>query len=239
MGGKFEADITPPIVRYLLNNGSLKMVPREIDWYTICRDVTLNHEFDVAKPRTQYLRVGTNPNFFPLDGIKTNGIHGSADNGTNYTISGGRICYPTVYYASEDGFIVSCRRGWAHCSPAKKDLLDGTGDILARRSKPRRAKIGDKTYDTFHHEYLVRKYRVLKTTLDHITGYRRVCLSDECCGCVAKYMSQAAIILTIFMGPRPDNNIPQHDGEVWDDSLEMLRWITNEDNRLKENLDPK
>ena len=233
IGNGFECKITPPVFRYLLGHG-LKKVPREIEWMCAYRD-TINIDYDPNKPREQYLRVGQNTEFFPLDGTKTKGLHGTAGDKSYVIDARGSIHYPVVYYTHPDGFTVYCRMYWQKSGGGgvKDHILNGTADILARRSVA-------KTNGGYNHSYLVRRYNISKANpdTDCQNGKRRISICNEDCSHSGKIFSQGAVILATHVSPRPEKHILQHDGERWEESLDLIRWLPRNENNLKENCDP-
>jgi len=208
----------------------IKMVPHEIEY--------LSHAGD--KPRNECFRVATNPNFvsIPDDFVNGSGYHQLDDKGDGYRIlENGVILFPVVYYiCAEGGFAISCRREYLYPDKALVHLMDGTADILGRRTwlvKNGKKGFFNKT------RYFVRHYYIQSSTKRRDNLKRRFFANhyDMTKAQFTGYL--APVILATFIGPRPKGFIAQHDGEAWENMLECLRWIPSRENSLKENRDPK
>jgi hypothetical protein len=137
-GEHIEIAITPPIFRKMQQKGLVKMVPHEIEYLSMCKDKR-NADYDSNKPRENYIRVGTNPNFVTLedsDDYLLNGYHALGPNGDDYRVSKMKqVFFPVNYYSQLDGYMISCKRAMvSNKGLVKSHIYNGTGDILGRRS---------------------------------------------------------------------------------------------------------
>lgn len=193
---------------------------------------------DGDKPLKDCVRFAMNPNFvaIPDDFEFGSGYHCLDDKkGDGYKITPqGQIFFPMVYYMSIDGFSISCTREYVSPGVAKQHLLAGTADILGRRVTVFGVKRRKREY-----RYFIRRYSVksCKSNLQH--GRRAFKGHNYKMENESRLLDLGAVVLTTFVGPRPKGFIVQHDGVVWDNALESLRWIPRRENYLKENCKPE
>jgi hypothetical protein len=210
--------ITPPLVRYRKQQGLLKKCPPELVYETLDRT---NVNFNENRPRDQYVRIGQNLNFVPIDG--------SMD---GYSIDPrGQINHPVNYYADQDGFVISGRMIWCKLPMAKKLMEAGMADVLARRIY--------KNGRVYMRIFLMRKYKIFNAKISNREGRRYVDMHDESASSLGHTLPVAYAILGTFMGPRPLNYIAQHDSARSDNALNVVRWLYRPLNNSTPFMDPK
>jgi hypothetical protein len=237
--------IRPPMFRRMMMTNELKMVPHEAFYQSQAwtKDKTTNTYYK-KKPPDECHKFATNPNFvgipddFPVTDTAQyyelkdeDGVY----RGDGYQVSKkGHIFFPTVYYASTRGFTMGCHREYLTPETATAHLLNGTGDILGRRTIYR-----EKRQCIFcEYRYLVRTYNI--TFSFDSDDYRRYFTGSDCnMESGACNAALSVIILTALEGPRPKGCIAHHEGESWDNDRKKLAWITVGENHMKVNLDPE
>jgi hypothetical protein len=233
-GTNFECDINPPIFRKLLQLGRLKKVPREILYLT--KDQT-SSDYDPSKARENYVRVSQCTDFVPMTDL-SDGYHRQDDQGGGYRITRGWINFPVCYYASDDGVVIAVQIQQFTRDNAERHVHQGTADIIGKRTFEYGAPNNGGKKRT-KAQYFGRVIRV-KAAGRARHGYRIVGLSDESItdGASDK-IPVISLVLGTFVSPRPFGFIGQHDGEQWDNSLHLVRWLSRSENNRKENRDPK
>jgi hypothetical protein len=220
--------IPPPLLRLMMQLGEVEMVNREVAWYS--------QENKEGKLREDFIKVGTNPNFVPIEDNTPGTYYEKDDKGVPkplYKISQKmkRVYFPTVYYASQRGFIISCTRCYMQYGMAMEYYKNGMGDILGRRTLTKNN--GEVAY-----RYFVRFYTVMSSFDNHSQRRNFNCSSDCMEGGLVQF-ELGAVILATFVGPRKKGYQVQHDGATWNNSLDFIRWITISDNHRKENIKSK
>ncbi len=131
---------------------------------------------------------------------------------------------PTIYFCHENGFIVSCDLGWREISGLKFD--NKFEEVIGLDTDPSRQK----------DHVLTRKFQVLstETTSD---GYLRVTLYSNLCNKTKKNFYVHHLVLITFRGRRPEGIVGHHIfGNVKDNRVVVLAWISIADNSRLENL---
>jgi hypothetical protein len=165
-GENIEIAITPPIFCKMQQKGLVKMVPHEIEYLSMCKDKR-NADYDSNKPRENYVRVGTNPNFVTLedsDDYLSHGYHTLGPNGDGYRVFKKQVYFPVNYYSQADGCMISCKREMMSNKGLVKSYIDnGTGDIIGHRSVK-------KSSGAYKHSWMVRTYKVLECPTHVLDG---------------------------------------------------------------------
>lgn len=178
----------------------------------------------------QCLRVSQNGEFVPLWGGPSSGPHGIKDEGTFvYIADDNSIHYPVVYFASYLGFVVSCIRTWMKRKTAVKYLNAGTGDVIGFRSFKNKAK---RTIC----RWLVVNFKLLRAA-PNTENYRYINLSDEDCSNTRYLAAVAGLLAAAYFGARPTTlHIVHHIKDRFNNNLKLLKWLTHQENMLKENI---
>jgi len=213
-----EHQLDPPVFRWLEKKNLVKKCPRDVIFET--RD-TEHPSFNPKKPKNECVRLCQEDGFVPIDGSNV-----------GYAVSTNGIVYHGVnYYAHVDGYLISSSRNWIRgTGKAREVIKNGTGDILAHRSK--QSKTG------CSHVYLVRTYRILRSYVHKLSGYRCCGLADESATGKLHHVRLGFIILGTWQGPRPLGYIQQHDDCRDDDSLTNSYWLDRKLNTTTEYKQP-
>ena len=202
-GKPHSIDITPPLFRKLRQRGGVKKVPYELFWETVDRS-SRNSDYDPDRSREDYVHLSQNTEFIPLTNLSV-GYHKTDEQGGGYRVaSNGAIHFPVCYFASTDGYVISCRIMALTANIARRHIREGTGDVIAKRVKlkglQRRC------------QYFVRVFKVLASTQSK-EGYRQQDFYDCTILSNPKKTRLHQVILATFVGPRPYGYIGQHDGD--------------------------
>jgi hypothetical protein len=184
-GAKSGLLIDPPLLRRMMKEGELKVVPHEAfydaqAWAARGDTVAWNARADAAggkdKNRSQDKcpKFATNMDFLPIPEdyvVKSIAEYYPVDNeGNGYHIGAdGTIRYPVVYVASTRGCIFSCHREWVHLKTAKRHLEAGSADILGRRTVPEGDLYLIRTFHQIFHTGTIQKVKRRFFTGRHYT----------------------------------------------------------------------
>ncbi len=227
-----EVPLTPPLFRFMEQKGLVGKVP--FDAKFLAQDTRQGF-----KTREECHRFAQNPNFVVMDEL-TPGYHaivgkheGDGYEGDGYRVSAkGKIYFPVVYYVTTSGAQIICTRMYVTPKLARKHLQAGTADILGRRAKKEKR-------EKFLYRYFIRTYTVASCKPDQVNNRSTFSAADYKMEGRATRIGLGGIVLTTFVGPRPEGHIVQHDDECYNNALECIRWIPFNENYLKENLDPE
>ncbi len=212
------------LMHSLQNDEKLRTVPRHIQ-------AILRTNRTKLVPG-QCLRVSQTDEFTPLWGGRQPGSHGDVDDDTFLYIAENRtIHYGVKYYVSYLGLVVSSLHRWMTRKKAVKHLNAGTGVV-----------IGYLAYKNKHGRIIrlwcVVNYNLLLAGLNP-ENYRYVNVADEDCSDTRYKVAVAAFIAGAYDGVRPSTDpVVHHMGDRFNNNKELLIWMTQQENMLKENRTP-
>jgi hypothetical protein len=199
--------IPPPLFHLMMKLKELKMVDQELTWH-----------YEEGKPRDDFIKFGTNSDVTIGDfNPGTHEVHGFDEPGCKVDMEG-KIYSPIVYYASKQGFIVSCHRRYLTHAEVYKHFLNGTGNILGK------ILITSPSFAVYY-VYFVRNYKVMS---NFSTFFQRRVFhgsSVQMEGGVVP-LNLGSVILATLVSRRKKGYVVQHEGATWNNLLDLIRWIT-------------